>query len=97
MDLDVGKLLRIYRVVRTTNGILHGKQKLKHALDTHGNRMGTAMDLTEAGRKIATGDIDRYDFRVACKSTVKHAPRVYGYVAKRIRERRAREEAESGT
>lgn len=93
MDLDVGKLLRVYRAVRTTNRILEGKQKLKHALDTHGERMGTAMDFTEAGQKIATGDIDRYDFRVACKATVRHGPKVYGYVARKIRERRILEEA----
>lgn len=91
MEEAVGKLLRVYRTVKTANRLLDNKRKLKDALDTHGERMGTAMDLTEAGRKVATGDIDRYDFRVACKATVRHGPKIYGYVAQRIRERKERE------
>lgn len=85
-------MFRVIRVVNTTSRVLENKRRVKHALDTHGERMGTAMDLTEAGRKIATGDIDRYDLRVACKSTVRHGPRIYGFLARRIRERKMREE-----
>lgn len=94
MALNVEKMLRVYRAVKTTNRALENKSKLKRALDTHGDRMGAAMDLTEAGRKVATGNIDRYDFRVACKATVRRGPKVYSFVARKIRERKAREESE---
>lgn len=89
--MDLQKFFRVYRTVNTAADLLEGKRKLKRAMGTHGDRMGTALDMTDAGRKIATGDIDRYDVRVACKATVKHGPKMYRFLAERIRERKERE------
>jgi len=91
VEIDLAKALRVMRAVNTAGDFLEGKRKLKRALDTHGDRMGTAMDVTEAARKVATGDIDRYDFRVGCKAAVRHSPKIYRFAARKIAERKARE------
>lgn len=91
MEIDLAKALRVMRAVNAAGDVLEGKRKLKRALDTHGERMGTAMDVTDAAQKIATGDIDRYDFRVGCKTALRYSPKIYRYAARKIAERKARE------
>jgi Iap family predicted aminopeptidase len=88
VDLDLEKIIRIYRVAKATNSVLEQKARLEEILYHQKKSMDTIIDIADVASRTAKADLTGEDVRKAAKGALRHGPRTYAYVAKLIRRQR---------
>ncbi len=87
MDLDLGKIVKIYRVAKATNTILEQKELLSRALRHQKKSMDAILDVADIARRTANADLTGEDVRNTARAVWNHGPRVYAYVVRSMRKR----------
>jgi len=88
VDLDLEKVVRIYRVAKTANTMLEQKARLSDALSHQKKSMDAILGVADVASRAGKADLSGQDVRNTAKAVWNHGPRVYAYVTKVMRKRR---------
>ena len=88
MDLDLKKIVRIYRVAKTANAVLEQKARLDEILRHQKKSMDVIIDVADIASRAGKSEITGEDVRNVAKGALRHGPRTYAYVAKMIQRQR---------
>lgn len=92
MDLDLEKVVRIYRVAKTANTVLEQKARLSDALSHQKKSMDAILGVADVAARTGKADLTGEDVRNTAKAVWNHGPRVYAYVTKVMRKRKRSED-----
>lgn len=87
MDLDLEKIVKIYRVAKTANAVLEQKARLSDALSFQKKSMDTILGVADVAARAGRDDLTREDVRNTARAVWHHGPRMCSYVIKMMRER----------
>ena len=90
MDLDLEKIVKIYRVAKTANVVLEQKAHLSDALTHQKKSMDAILGVADVVSRTATADLESEDVRNTARAVWNHGPRVYAYIAKTVKQRKRR-------
>lgn len=85
MDLDLEKIVKIYRVAKTANTVMDQKARLAQALSYQKRSMNTILGVADVTVRASKDDLDGQDVRTAAKVAWRHGPKLYAYLAKRAK------------
>lgn len=88
MDLDLERIVKIYRVAKTANTVMDQKARLAHALSYQKRSMNTILNTADVALRASKDDLDGQDIRNVASAAWRHGPRLYSYLAKKARERK---------
>lgn len=88
MDLDLEKIVRIYRVAKTANSVLEQKARLGEALHHQKKSMDVIIDVADIASRAGKAEITGEDVRKVAKGALRHGPRTYAYVVKMVQRQR---------
>lgn len=92
MDLDLEKIVKIYRVAQTANVVMDQKARLSRTLAFQKRSMNTVLGVADVTVRASQADLDGQDVRNAAKVAWRHGPRLYAYLAKKARQRAQNDE-----
>lgn len=87
MDLDLEKIVKIYRVAKTANSVLDQRARLANALSHQKKSMDTILGVADVASRAGKAELCGEDVRATAKAVWHHGPRVYAFVAKTMRKR----------
>ncbi len=88
MNLDLKKIVRIYRVAKTANSVLEQKARLEKVLHHQKKSMDVIIDVADVASRAGKSEITSEDVRNVAKGALRHGPQTFAYVAKLIQRQR---------
>lgn len=87
VDLDLEKIVKIYRIAKTANAVFDQKARLADALSHQKKSMDAILGVADVATRAGKADLCGEDIRNTAKAAWNHGPRVYAYVTKVMRKR----------
>jgi hypothetical protein len=88
VDLDLEKIVKIYRVAKTADAVLSQKAKLADVLSYQKKSMDTILGVADVAARAGKAELCGEDVRNTARAVWRHGPRVYAFVRKAMHKNR---------